>query len=83
MNANEPQPNGARPARRRQFSTEQKLAILQQWHEGTPVTHLCRQHALNTKVFYRSEEAVGPRPERPAAGRDGAQDPGRPTGTAH
>lgn len=38
---------------RRVFTTEQKLAILQQWHEGTPVVHICRQHALNTKVFYR------------------------------
>lgn len=41
------------PGPRRTFTTEQKLAILQQWHEGTPVTHICRQHALNSKVFYR------------------------------
>ena len=47
--AEKPLPGGAR----RVFTTEQKLAILQQWHEGIPVTHICRQHALNSKVFYR------------------------------
>ena len=51
MSENEEQ-NGVRGPRR-VFTTEQKLAILQQWHEGAPVTHICRQHALNSKVFYR------------------------------
>ena len=31
----------------------QKLAILHSGTKGTPVTHICRQHALNSKVFYR------------------------------
>ena len=47
---NEAEKQGGRGPRR-VFTTEQKLAILQQWHEGTPVSHICRQHALNTKVF--------------------------------
>ena len=69
MNATEKAVGGTGGRQRRQFTTEQKLAILQQWHEGTPVTHICRQHALNPKVFYRSEEAVGLRLERPAKPR--------------
>lgn len=53
---NAPEKAGS-PGPRRQFTTEQKLAISQQWHEGTPVTHICRQHALNTKPQRASSPA--------------------------
>jgi len=39
--------------RRRRVSTEQKLAIFQQWQTGTPVVELCRTHRLKTSAIYR------------------------------
>jgi transposase len=39
--------------RRSRVSTEQKLAILQQWQAGTPVTELCRTHNLKANALYR------------------------------
>jgi len=38
---------------RRRVSTEQKLAILQQWQAGTPVVELCRTHSLKANALYR------------------------------
>jgi transposase-like protein len=39
--------------RRRRVSTDQKLAILQQWQAGTPVVELCRTHSLKASAIYR------------------------------
>ena len=39
--------------RRSRISTEQKLAILQQWQAGTPVVELCRTHSLKASAIYR------------------------------
>jgi transposase-like protein len=39
--------------RRSHVSTEQKLAILQQWQAGTPVVELCRTDSLKTNAIYR------------------------------
>jgi transposase-like protein len=39
--------------RRSRVSTEQKLAILQQWQAGTPVVELCRTHSLKANAIYR------------------------------
>jgi len=39
--------------RRSRVSTEQKLAILQQWQAGTPVAELCRTHSLKAGAIYR------------------------------
>ena len=39
--------------RRERVSAEQKLAILQQWQAGTPVTELCRLHGLKANALYR------------------------------
>jgi transposase-like protein len=36
--------------RRSRVSTEQKLAILQQWQAGTSVVELCRTHSLKAKA---------------------------------
>jgi putative transposase len=38
---------------RSRISTEQKLAILQQWQAGTPVVELCRLHGLKAGALYR------------------------------
>ena len=45
-------PNG-QSGRRSRVSTEQKLAILQQWQAGTPVVELCRLHGLKAGALYR------------------------------
>ena len=39
--------------RRTRVSTEQKLAILQQWQAGTPALELCRTHGLKANALYR------------------------------
>ena len=39
--------------RNSRVSTEQKLAILQQWQAGTPVVELCRLHGLKAGALYR------------------------------
>jgi len=39
--------------RRSRVSTEQKLAILQQWQAGTPVVELCRTHSVKANAIYR------------------------------
>ena len=49
MNPDPPIKRGRRP----RVSTEQKLAILQQWQAGTPVVELCRTHGLTANALYR------------------------------
>ncbi len=39
--------------RHSRVSTEQQLAILQQWQAGTPVVELCRTHSLKANAIYR------------------------------
>ena len=39
--------------RRSRISTEQKLAILQQWQAGAPVVEWCRTHRLKANAIYR------------------------------
>jgi hypothetical protein len=39
--------------RRSRVSTEQKLAILQQWQVGTPVVELCRADSVKANAIYR------------------------------
>ena len=43
----------AKSGRRSRFSTEQKLAILQEWQGGTPVAELCRTHRLTANAIYQ------------------------------
>jgi transposase-like protein len=54
MNQNQPVKRG----RRRRVSTEQKLAILQQWQAGTPVAELCRTHSLKAGAIYRWQKQL-------------------------
>jgi transposase len=49
MTQNEPRPRG----RRSRFSTEQKLALLQQWQAGTPAAELCRTHGFSANALSR------------------------------
>src|ERR1700677_534962 len=49
MNPDPPIKRGRRP----RVSTEQKLAILQQWQAGTPGVELCRAHGLTANPLYR------------------------------
>ena len=44
--------------RRSRVSTEQKLAVLQQWQAGTPVAELCRTHRLKANVIYRWKQQL-------------------------
>ena len=34
--------------RRRQWSSEQKLTVLQEWQAGVPLEEICRKYAVNT-----------------------------------
>lgn len=47
------QTSPTKTARRKRMAAEQKLAILQQWQAGTPVTELCRIHNLKAAAIYR------------------------------
>jgi transposase-like protein len=47
MNPNPPAKSGWRS----RFSTEQKLALLQQWQSGTPMAELCRAHSLTANAL--------------------------------
>jgi transposase-like protein len=44
--------------RRSRVSTEQKLAVLQQWQAGTPVAELCRTHSLKANAIYRWKQQL-------------------------
>lgn len=37
----------------RSWTMERKLAVLQEWRNGTPVKELCRRHGLSENRLYR------------------------------
>lgn len=39
--------------RRRRWSGEQKLTVLQEWETGVPLEGLCRKYAVNVVQMYR------------------------------
>ena len=39
--------------RRRQWSSEQKLTVLQEWQAGVPLEEICRKYAVNAAQMYR------------------------------
>jgi len=43
---------------KRVWNSQQKLAILQEWQQGTPLEELCRRHSLNAAQLYRWKRAL-------------------------
>ena len=43
---------------KRRWSTEQKVAILQEWQGGIPVEELCRRYSLNAGQIYKWKSAL-------------------------
>jgi transposase-like protein len=39
--------------RRRRWSDEQKLVVLQEWQTGVPLEELCRKYAVNAAQMYK------------------------------
>jgi transposase-like protein len=39
--------------RRRRWSAEQKLTVLQKWQAGIPLEEICRTYAVNAAQMYR------------------------------
>ena len=39
--------------RRRRWSGEQKLTVLQEWQTGVPLEEICRKYAVNAARMYR------------------------------
>lgn len=37
----------------RRWTPEQKMAVLQEWRNGTPLEELCRRHAVAEGIVYR------------------------------
>jgi len=44
--------------RRRQWSSEQKLTVLQEWQTGVTVEEICRKYAVNTAQMYRWKRSL-------------------------
>ena len=43
--------------RRRQWSSEQKLTVLQEWQAGVPLEEICRKYAVNAAQMYPGSAA--------------------------
>lgn len=43
---------------RRRWSSEQKLAVLQEWQTGIPLEEICRKYAVNAAWMYRPLNTV-------------------------
>ncbi len=44
--------------RRRQWSGEQKLTVLQEWQTGVPLEEICRKYAVNATQMYRWKRSL-------------------------
>src|SRR2546427_8716000 len=44
--------------RRRQWSGEQKLTVLQEWQAGGPLEEICRKYAVNAAQMYRWKRSL-------------------------
>jgi transposase-like protein len=44
--------------RRRQWSGEQKLTVLQEWQTGVPLEEICRKYAVNAAQMYRWKRSL-------------------------
>ncbi|UVT19243.1 MAG: transposase [Nitrospira sp.] len=44
--------------RRRRWSGEQKLAVLQEWQTGVPLEEICRKYAVNAAQMYRWKRSL-------------------------
>ena len=44
--------------RRRQWSSEQKLTVLQEWQAGVPLEEICRKYAVNAAQMYRWKRSL-------------------------
>ena len=42
----------------RRWTPEQKMAMLQEWKNGTPIQELCRRHGLHTWQMYKWRRAL-------------------------
>lgn len=45
-------------SRKRRWSAEQKLAVLQEWKNGVPLEEVCRKYALNAAQMYRWKRSL-------------------------
>lgn len=44
--------------RRRRWSGEQKLTVLQEWQTGVPLEEICRKYAVNAAQMYRWKHSL-------------------------
>lgn len=44
--------------RRRRWSAEQKLTVLQEWQTGIPLEEICRKYAVNAAQMYRWKRSL-------------------------
>jgi len=44
--------------RRRRWSGEQKLTVLQEWQTGVPLEEICRKYAVNAAQMYRWKRSL-------------------------
>ena len=44
--------------KRGRWSAEQKLAVLQEWHQGIPAEEVCRRYGLNASQLHRWKQAM-------------------------
>lgn len=44
--------------RRRRWSAEQKLTVLQEWQAGIPLEELCRKYAVNAAQMYKWKRSL-------------------------
>jgi len=43
---------------KRRWDPERKLAVLQEWQQGTPLTEVCRRYSVNANQVYRWKKAL-------------------------
>jgi transposase len=52
---------GTMPVQKRvnkRWDPEKKLAVLQEWQQGTPLTEVCRRHGVHANQMYRWKRAL-------------------------
>ena len=45
-------------AKGQRWTPEQKMALLQEWQQGTPIQEVCRRHGLQTWQMYKWRKAL-------------------------
>lgn len=53
--------------RRRQWSGEQKLTVLQEWQTGVPLEEICQKYAVNAAQMYRWKRSLDQGSRNPAS----------------